>query len=86
MRIHAVKFGVAFGVLYSLTFFLYGMAAAFFGIGGEIAKMIGDLYVGFAPTPMGAVIGAVWGFAVGLVFFGLGAAIYNRLIDDPAAN
>jgi hypothetical protein len=79
MKIHAANFGIAFGIVYALVFFLYGAAAALFGWGAELAKFIGDIYPGFAPTLPGAVIGAVWGFAVGFVFFYLAARIYNYL-------
>ena len=34
-----------------------------------MAEMIGSFYVGFGPTLGGALIGALWGFAVGFVFF-----------------
>ena len=80
MRIDAAKFGIAFGIVYALVFFLFGIVATLFGWGTEMAGLIGDFYVGFGPTLLGAVIGAVWGFAVGFIFFALAAVIYNRLI------
>ncbi len=79
MKIDAVKFGVAFGIVYGVVFFLYGAVAALFGWGVEYARALGDIYVGFGPTLPGALIGAVWGFAVGFVFFALAAWIYNIL-------
>lgn len=85
MKLHAVKFGLAFAILYALVFFILGIAAALTGWGAEAAKLIGSFYPGFAPTVTGAVIGAVWGFVVGFVFFALGAGIYNRLLGDTAA-
>ena len=47
----------------------------------NFAKMIGEIYAGFGPTLAGSLIGAVWGFGIGFVFFYLAASIYNRLID-----
>ena len=44
------------------------------------AAMIGSFYVGFGPTFVGALIGAVWGSMVGFVFFALAAWLYNGLI------
>ncbi|MFQ5619635.1 MAG: hypothetical protein ACE5FR_11740 [Rhodospirillales bacterium] len=78
MQIDAVKFGIAFGIVYGAVFFLFGVAT-FAGWGVEFARFLGDMYVGFGPTLPGALIGAVWGFAVGFVFFALGAWIYNIL-------
>ena len=79
MRIKAVPFGIAFGIVYAVVFFLCGMLAALFGWGAAFAEMIGSFYIGFGPTPGGALIGAVWGFIIGFVFFALGASLYNRL-------
>ena len=80
MRIQALPFGIAFGVVYAGVFFLYGFMAALFGWGAALAEIVGSFYVGFGPTLGGAMIGAVWGFAVGFVFFALGAWLYNMLI------
>jgi hypothetical protein len=82
MRLEVTPFGIAFGIVYAAVFFLYGLVAALFGWGMEFAAMIGSFYVGFGPTFAGALIGAVWGFAVGFVFFAVAAWLYNLLIGD----
>jgi hypothetical protein len=82
MRIKPVPFGIAFGVVYAAVFFLYGILAALFGWGASLAEVIGSFYVGFGPTVGGALIGAVWGFIVGFVFFALGAWLYNMLSGE----
>ena len=86
MKINALKFGIAFGILYALTFFVVGILAALFGWGAEIMMLMENLYVGFGPTPLGAVIGAIWGFVLGFGLFGCAAWIYNRLIGRSEAN
>jgi hypothetical protein len=80
MHIQPLPFGIAFGVVYALVFFLYGILAALFGWGAAFAEVMGSFYVGFRPTLGGALIGAVWGFAVGFVFFALAAWLYNALV------
>ncbi|MGH6917525.1 MAG: bacteriophage holin [Geminicoccaceae bacterium] len=80
MQLHATKLGIAFGIVYAVLFFLWGLLAAVFGWGGAMAEMIGSFYLGFGPTLAGALVGALWGFAVGFVFFALAAWIYNRLV------
>ena len=35
MKIDAVKFGIAFGIVYAVVFFLYGIMAALFGWGAQ---------------------------------------------------
>ncbi len=86
MTIHATKFGLAFGIVYAVIFFVYGLAAMAFGFGAEFVDLIGQLYVGFAPTLAGSIIGAVWGFAIGFVFFGVAAWIYNVLVARSEAD
>jgi hypothetical protein len=83
MRIQAAKFGIAFGIVYAVMFFLWGLLGALFGWGVAMAETIGGFYVGIGPTFPGAVIGAVWGFVVGFVFFALAAWIYNKLTGEP---
>ena len=80
MKLDAVKFGIAFGIIYALIFFVYALVAALFGVGGEMIKLIGSLYLGVSASFLGAIAGAIWGFAIGFFFFWLGAEIYNRLL------
>lgn len=75
-----MKFGLAAGIIYGVMFFLYALAGALFGVGGETLRMIGGFYPGIGPTLPGAVIGALWGFVVGFCFFALLGWIYNRLL------
>ncbi len=80
MKLDAVKFGIAFGIIYAAVFFLYGMVAALFGVGKEMMKMIGTFYGGFGASFLGALAGAAWGLIIGFVFFWLAGLIYNRLV------
>jgi hypothetical protein len=80
MKLNPVKFGIAFGIVYAAIFFLYAILAAQFGWGGEIIELTGSLYFGFGPSFVGALVGVVWGLALGFIFFGGAAWIYNRLL------
>ena len=80
MKLNPVKFGIAFGILYAAIFFLYAILAVLFGWGGELIELIGGLYFGFGASFVGALVGAVWGLALGFIFFGGAAWIYNRLL------
>jgi hypothetical protein len=82
MSLRPAQFGIAFGIVYAVVFFLYGAVAALFGWGVAMAEMVGSFYVGFGPTFLGALIGAVWGFVVGFVFFGIGAWLYNLMVGE----
>lgn len=81
MKLDAMKFGLAMGIVYALVFFVYGIVAALTGLGAEMMRLIGGFYVGAGPSMGGAAVGALWGFGIGFVFFGLAAWIYNRLLE-----
>ena len=86
MTIDAAKFGIAFGIIYALVFFVIGILAAVFGWGTEIMGLMGELYIGFGPTPLAAVVGAVWRFVIGFACFGCAASTYNRLVGRTEAD
>jgi hypothetical protein len=84
MRIEVAKFGIAFGIVYALVFFGFGLLAALSGWGAAMTELMGSFYPGFGPSFGGALLGALWGFVVGFVFFAAGAWIYNRLLGGRA--
>jgi hypothetical protein len=81
MKLDAVKFGLAMGIVYALVFFVLSLISALTGWGREWMQLIGSVYAGTGASLGGAVIGGIWGFGIGFVFFGAAAWIYNRLLD-----
>ena len=65
--------------------FLLAIVAAAFGWGVNIAVAIQSLYLGYGPTFVGAVTGAVWAFAHGLIGGAMIGWLYNRFLLGPAA-
>ncbi|MFB6204451.1 MAG: bacteriophage holin [Candidatus Nanohaloarchaea archaeon] len=65
------------GALWGGAMLLLGWLAAFAGAGTALVQAFGSIYIGFAPTAVGGVIGGVYGFidmAIGGYLF---ASIYN---------
>lgn len=75
-----VSFGLAVGVTSAILVFLLGLAAALFGWGVALAAILSSLYIGFGPTFVGSITGAVWAFVDGFVFGLLIAWFYNRFL------
>ncbi len=73
--------GVAIGVLWALYVFCVGITAMF-GWGGPVVTLLSSLYIGYAASIVGAIIGAVWavvdGFFAGVVI----AWIYNVVAKE----
>jgi hypothetical protein len=73
--------GVAIGVLWALYVFCVGITAMF-GWGGPVVTLLSSLYIGYAASIVGTIIGAVWavvdGFFAGVVI----AWIYNMVAKE----
>ncbi len=54
--------------------------AAFFGWGLPVAAALSTLFIGFGPTFVGSIAGAVWAFVSGLIAGLLVAWFYNRFL------
>jgi hypothetical protein len=75
-----ISFGFAVGVTAAIGIFVLGIAASLFEWGVALAGVLSSLYVGYGPTFVGAVTGAVWAFVHGLVFGILIAWLYNKFL------
>ena len=75
-----ISFGLALGVASAIGVFLLGVVAALFGWGTLIAQALASLYIGFGPSVVGAIAGAVWAFVDGFIFGVLIAWLYNRFL------
>ncbi len=80
----AVSFGLAWGFVSGFFVFVLGTAASLFGWGVPLAAALSSIYVGYAPTFIGSIAGAVWAFATGFLFGLLVAMVYNRLVRRHA--
>ena len=70
--------GVAIGVLWAIYVLFCGIAAMF-GWGVALVEALSSLYIGYAPSVSGALIGAVWAFIDGYIAGVVIAWIYNKL-------
>ena len=77
-KLQLVPLGVAFGVLWAVYVFCLGITAMF-NWGGGIVAGLGTLYIGYGPSVLGAIIGAIWAFVDGLVAGAIIAWIYNMV-------
>ena len=75
---NVTKFGLAAGITWGLGVLFLGIIGMY-GYDGALIGALGSIYVGYAPTIIGSLIGALWalgdGFIGGVIF----AWIYNKL-------
>jgi hypothetical protein len=84
MKLNIRAFALAFGLIWGLgLFILTWWIIAFDGATGEVT-LIGKVYRGYNITPIGSIIGLVWGFFDGLVGGAIFAWLYNLLLREKA--
>jgi hypothetical protein len=75
-RCQPLALGIAIGVLWATYAFLAGIFAIF-GWGTALVETLASFYIGYGPSIVGAIVGAIWalldGFVAGVVI----AWIYN---------
>ena len=79
MKLNVRAFALSCGLVWGIGLFLMTWwIIAFDGATGEIT-LIGRLYRGYSITPLGSLIGLIWGYLDGLIGGAIFAWLYNRL-------
>jgi uncharacterized membrane protein len=73
-----ISFGLALGVTLAIIVFLIGVTTALLGWGILVVHVLSTVLVGYEPTFIGSVTGAVWAFVDGLIAGSFMAWLYNR--------
>lgn len=76
-RLGISAFGFAMGIVWALGLLILGWISWWSGWGRPMVSMIGSVYLGYAPTFWGTIIGVIWGFVDGYISGVILAAIYN---------
>jgi hypothetical protein len=67
------------GVSWAFCMLFVGWASMF-GWGVKFVEMMSSVYIGFAPTLLGGIIGAIWGFVDGAIGGAIIAFVYNLVV------
>lgn len=79
-RISSCAMGVAFGTVSALFVLVIGVLAHFMQYGAAWVGMVSSVYLGFAATPLGILIGVAWAFGQGYVFGFVLVYVYNAVV------
>ena len=62
MRLKPFKLGLALGMIWGANIFFTTWLSYFFGYGGRFLAIMTNLYPGYNVSPLGSVIGLIYGF------------------------
>jgi hypothetical protein len=79
MKLNVTAFGLAAGCLAALGMMLYTVLAYSTGYGIELETIFESLNPGYTLSIAGAIVGALWEFAIAFLCASLFALIYNAL-------
>ncbi len=75
-----ISFGLAFGMSGVIVTVVLGLSAWLASWGVTVVQVLGSLFLGYGPSFVGIVAGAVWAFFDGFVLGVLIAWFYNRFL------
>lgn len=78
MKLDVKATALAAGLLWALGVLLLGWMSAL-GLNSAFVGALGNYYIGYAPTFLGGIIGAIWGFVDAAVFGLVFAWLYNSI-------
>ncbi len=79
-RLSACALGAAFGVITALGTLIIGILAMHFKIGHAWVTLLGSVYIGYAATFKGVIVGTLWGFVDGYICGTVIAWVYNYVV------
>jgi len=80
MKLHAVKLGVALGIVWAAVCFIMSFTAMWWGWCDAMVELMASIYIGYSATVLGAFIGLVWAFADAFIGGFVIAWLYNKLV------
>jgi len=82
LKLDALKLAIAAGITYAVCVLTFGITTLLFKWGAKIVWILGTIYIGYAPTVLGSIIGAVWAFGCAFLAAYVLVWIYNKQIKQ----
>ncbi len=77
-KLNVKALAVGLGASWAVCMLFVGWVSIF-GWGTKFVEMMSSVYIGFTPTFLGGIIGAVWGFIDGAIGGAIIAVVYNAI-------
>ncbi|MFA6130712.1 MAG: bacteriophage holin [Patescibacteria group bacterium] len=79
MTINVKAFALSGDILWSFASFVLALLAMYLHYGEALVELMSSVYIGYVPGPVGAIVGAVWGFVDAAAGCAVFAWLYNFL-------
>jgi hypothetical protein len=79
MRIHTKALALSSGVVCGGAVFIMTLLGTFFDYGLDFLVVLRSVYPGYSISIIGSIIGLLYGFLDGVIWFGLIGWFYNRI-------
>lgn len=76
-KLSPLGLGLSLGVLWGLSMLFMGLAAYYYSYGKPFVEAISTLYIGYAPSIKGSILGGIIGFIDAFIMGVLIAWLYN---------
>jgi len=81
MKLNVKAFALTCAIFWSVSVFIITWwLIAFYGAVGS-RTILGLFYLGYSVSPLGSIIGLIWGFVDGLISGAIFALLYNFLVE-----
>ena len=78
-KLNVKALAIGLGVSWAVCMLFAGWMSTF-GWGTKFVEVMASVYIGFKPTFLGGVIGAIWGFVDGATGGAIIALVYNAIV------
>lgn len=83
MKLRPIYLGVSIGIVWGVSLFITTWLSFYTGYGKLFLDVLADsIYPGYSISPLGSILGLIYGFLDGLISGSLIGYIYNKLSGD----
>ncbi len=87
MRLNPIALGIALGAVWGISLFVTTWISYYTGYGRLFLETLAQsIYPGYSITPLGSLLGLIYGFLDGLISASLIGWIYNKIATKPGKN
>jgi hypothetical protein len=81
-KLNIRNFALSCAIAWSLILLILGAVSTFLGWGSAMVMLLSSVYLGYAPTPWGILMGVLWGFVDAVIIGTAFAWMCNHFVKN----